>query len=186
MQISNTLQNGMSAKTAMAAAKASAAIVVTLWVGFPAAIRLMVMLMGIDMMTGIISAAREGKVSSELSIRGLMKKVAIAIAVLFVHLLDGMILPMFGIPIEELGLEKIFALYISFSEAISIIENLAKCGVPFPLPIVKALSQIKEHVPRPATPSELEALGSRTVTTTVVATATVTTAPPTPEIKEGS
>lgn len=191
MQTSNAIQSGISAKGAMTAAKASAAIVVTVWLGFPAAIRVMVMLMGIDMATGIMSAAMEGRVSSEISIKGLMKKVAIAIAVLFVHLLDGMILPMFGIPIEELGLEKIFAIYISFSEAISIVENLAKCGVPFPLPIVKALSQIKEHVPRPATQSELEALGTTTTTATTVATVvatTVTTTPPVatqPEVKEG-
>jgi toxin secretion/phage lysis holin len=171
VQNSNAVQNGISAKGAITAVKAGAAIIVTAWLGFPAAIRIMVMLMGLDMATGIMSAAIEGRVSSEISIRGLVKKISIAVAVLFVHLLDGMLLPMFGIPMEELGLEKIFAIYIAFSEAISIIENLAKCGVPFPMPVVKALSQIKEHVPRPATQAEIDALGTTTTTTTTTVTA---------------
>lgn len=142
----------------VAAGKLIAAMVVSYWTGFPIAIQLLLAFMGLDIVTGAIAACLEGKLSSSAGFRGLLKKAAMLVSVLFIHLLDGKMLPQIGF--SELGLEKIFALYLVFNESISVLENLARTGVPFPLPLVQALAKAKTIVPRTATQAEIDALST--------------------------
>lgn len=134
------------------------ASVVAVWAGFPLAIHALIIFMGFDFLTGIVRAATQGKLSSEVSMKGLLKKAAMLLAVLFVHLMDGLIPQIIGFDSMELGLEKIFAIYLIFNEIISIVENLDGAGVKFPGPVVAALSKVKKLTPAAATEAEIDEL----------------------------
>jgi toxin secretion/phage lysis holin len=149
------------------ALKASLAFIASMWAGWGFAIQIMVILMGFDMLTGVLKALIAGKVSSSTSIRGLEKKIAIGCAILFVHILDEflpyILAGIFGVDatkIPHLGIEKMFALYVAFNESISIIENLNQCGVDFPAPLIRGLAKLKERMPKGATQADMDSLGS--------------------------
>lgn len=148
----------------ISAAKWLAAVSISLWAHFPLAVQMLVIFMGFDYFTGLLAAVVQRKVSSSIGWNGLMRKIAMLLAVLFIHLLDGKVLPSIGI--MELGLEKIFAIYLTFNEVISSVENLNKSGVRFPRPIVAALVKLKDLVPQAATQDEIDALSTRVVTET--------------------
>lgn len=84
------------------------------------------------------------------------------VAVLFVHLLDGILPGLVGVGIGDLGLEKIFAVYLAFNEAILIIENLVASGVSFPSVIIEMLVKVKGKMPQAATQEEIDALSGNT------------------------
>ena len=133
--------------------KTTCAFLFALWAGFPLAIHMLVAFMGLDLAAGLVAAAATGKVSSNACLRGLVKKIAVVVALLFVHQLDGLT----GM---ELGLEKIFAFYLCINESISVLENLTRAGVQFPAPIVDMLMKMKQANPAAATPGQLEKLAS--------------------------
>lgn len=134
------------------------ASIVGLWAGFPLAIHALLIFMGMDFVTGLIRAGFQGQLSSDASVRGLLKKAAMLVAVLFIHLLDGFVPQLLGMGQKELGLENIFAVYLIFTEIISIVENLDASGVRFPSPVIAALSKVKKLTPAAATEEEIREL----------------------------
>lgn len=142
----------------LASAKWMTAIIAATWLGFPVAVQAMAVMMGIDFATGLVKGIATKTLDSDISIRGLIKKFATACAVLIVHLLDGYILPLLGFSPMELGLEKVFAVYIIFNEVLSIIENLAESGVSFPSVVISVLATAKKSVAAPATQQQVDDL----------------------------
>ena len=113
--------------------------------------RLLLMLMLVDYVTGIIAAMIRRELSAAESWKGLLRK-SLVIAVLGTsHLMEenlGM----------EIGIEKIGAVAYCVNEAISIVENVARSGVPIPGQLVAALLTMKKLRMREATQSELDEL----------------------------
>ena len=91
-----------------------------------------IILMGIDVLTGLTNAWVKGKIKSSILRAGLGKKmgeiIVLAIGEMF---LFGMNLPA--------GVMDGISIYIILMELISICENLSKLGVPIPKFIQKAL-----------------------------------------------
>lgn len=165
-------------------AKWVTASVVGLWAGFPLAIHALIIFMGMDFLTGLIRAGIKGELSSDASVRGMLKKGAMLIAVLFIHLLDGLVPQLLGMGQKELGLESIFAVYLIFTEIISIVENLDASGVRFPGPVIDVLSRIKKMTPAPATDEQLRELTGDSSTMTVNKSSGIIKTPPSqPDIK---
>lgn len=98
-----------------------------------------IILMAIDVLTGVINAWIKGEIKSSILRKGLGKKigeiVVLAIGELF---LIAMSLPMIVL--------NGISLYIIVMELISICENLEKLGVPIPKFVKKALASTEEKI----------------------------------------
>ena len=85
-----------------------------------------------DYITGVIAGAVEGKLSSQIGMKGIAKKVMIFLIVAVAHLAD-----------TAVGMGNIFRdaaifFYIA-NELLSILENAGRIGVPIPSAIQKAV-----------------------------------------------
>ena len=98
-----------------------------------------IILMGVDIITGLTNAWVKGEIKSSILRKGLAKKIGEMVVLLMGEVfLMGMNLPggiMYGISI-----------YIILMELISICENLAKLGVPIPKFIKNALAEAEDKI----------------------------------------
>lgn len=112
--------------------------------GWDASIINLLIMMAIDLVTGIITAAvfkkssktKTGALSSSVMRKGLFKKGMILVMVVVANILD-----------RQLGIDAIRdAVCIAFTanEAISIIENAGIMGVPVPNIILNAIDLLKQ------------------------------------------
>jgi toxin secretion/phage lysis holin len=143
--------------SALAVAKWIAAIFAAQWLIIPngsrnALIALTVM-MGIDLATGLWAAWISGGVNSTAGFKGVSKKVAILAFLLFVFWLQHVVQ-------LDMNLELAGALGYSINEAVSIVENFARIGVPIPGPLLAALLQAKKLRFTPASEAQLDQLRS--------------------------
>ena len=95
----------------------------------------------VDIVTGVIAAWIEGKISSAASWVGMGKKVLVILAISMGAVLE----PFVGLP-----LGKVVASYYLFTEAISITENLKRAGVPIPKALRDALENKAGNEDEPA------------------------------------
>jgi toxin secretion/phage lysis holin len=89
-----------------------------------------------DYITGVIAAAIEGKLSSNVGLKGIAKKVAIFVIVAVANLVD-----------RALGNAHIFRdatiFFYLANELLSIIENVGRSGIPIPEVIKKAVAVLQ-------------------------------------------
>ena len=90
-----------------------------------------------DYLTGLMAAAVEKKLSSEIGFKGIFRKVLIFMLVGIGHILDTRVIGDGSV----LRTAVIF-FYIS-NEGISIIENAGRIGLPIPLKLKAVLEQLK-------------------------------------------
>jgi len=93
----------------------------------------------IDYITGIIASALEGKLSSQVGLRGIAKKVLIFCVVALSHLVDLLISQ--G---NHLVRNTTIFFYLA-NEFISIIENVSRTGIPIPSFLRKAIQLLKNR-----------------------------------------
>ena len=89
----------------------------------------------IDYLTGVYAAAHEGKLSSDVGIKGIAKKVFIFVIVMVANLVD-----------KALAIEMIKPATIYFymaNEVLSIVENGGRIGLPIPPIITEAIALLK-------------------------------------------
>jgi len=104
------------------------------WDGF---IYALVVFIIIDYITGLMAAAVEKKLSSDIGFRGILKKVLIFMLVGIGHIIDKNLIGDGSV----LRTAVIF-FYIS-NEGISIIENAGRIGLPVPQKLKDILEQLK-------------------------------------------
>ena len=106
--------------------------------GWDVALIVLVCFMAIDYLTGVINAVLSKKLSSQVGFKGLAKKLFVVLMLIVAVMLDRLIN----------GGQWIFRTLVAYfyiaNEGISIIENVARLGVPIPQRIVEILEQIKE------------------------------------------
>lgn len=90
----------------------------------------------LDIISGILAAISKGKLSSVMSYKGMMGKGMILGMVATARIFE-FVLP--GIPWGQ-----VMAMFFCVTEAISITENAAACGVPVPKQWTDALAKMKE------------------------------------------
>lgn len=127
------------------AAAAVAGFIAGIFGGWSAMMTLLAAAMVIDYLSGLIVAwcgkspkTETGGVSSEVGFKGLAKKGFIVLIVLLATLLDR------SVGNETLIFQTAAAFYYFANEGISILENAALLGVPFPAKIKEALVAMKE------------------------------------------
>ena len=99
----------------------------------------LVALVTIDYITGVMRAFVEKQLSSEIGVRGIVKKVLIFTLVGIGHIIDSQVLGNGG----AIRTAVIF-FYLS-NEGISILENAAHIGLPIPEKLKNALEQLHGH-----------------------------------------
>jgi len=89
-----------------------------------------------DYITGVVAAGKEGKLSSEVGLWGIPKKVAIFAIVAVAHLVDT------ALGDAHLFRDAAIFFYLA-NELLSITENLGRIGVPIPGAIQRAVEVLR-------------------------------------------
>ena len=92
-----------------------------------------------DYITGVAKAAMQGKLSSAVGFKGLLKKVMI-----FVLVMVGTVVDM-AIPAANHAIRAAVIMFYIANEGLSILENAGQLGLPLPKALKNALEKIKEH-----------------------------------------
>jgi toxin secretion/phage lysis holin len=112
------------------------ALATFLFGGWNDALTALAMFILIDYVTGVMAAYLKprAKLSSKKGLKGIVKKLALITFVVFAHYLD-----------MAIG-QNIFCTVVTYSimgnEGLSVVENLAYCGVPIPVAIKGKLEQL--------------------------------------------
>lgn len=93
----------------------------------------------IDYITGVTAAILEHKLSSEIGFRGITRKVLLFMIVGVANVLDVYVIGSGGV-----CRSMVLVFYIA-NEGLSIIENVARCGVPVPEKLKVILKQLEEE-----------------------------------------
>lgn len=117
--------------------------------GYDSILELLVTLIVADLLTGLIYAIMKKKVSSSAMELGLVRKTLVFLIILIAYRLDKYVIEMHNGAIALFGVDlsiRTFAIaYYCIKEAISLIENLANIGVPFPVGIKDILIQVSNY-----------------------------------------
>ena len=97
----------------------------------------LLLVMGLDYITGIIKAILKKKLNSTLGIKGIFKKVGYLLIIILVTHLDNVF-------VDSNQALRTLVIYFFFSnESISILENWAIIGLPLPNKLYQALEKLK-------------------------------------------
>ncbi len=89
-----------------------------------------------DYASGVVAAYIKNELSSEVGFKGILKKTMYFFVVAVAHCVD--------VSTGASGvLQNLTIGFLMANEGISILENCAKCGIPIPERLLKALAQIK-------------------------------------------
>lgn len=100
----------------------------------------LLIVIGLDLVTGLIVGATERNLSSAVCFRGLAKKMLILVMVALGHALDAYI---FGGE-SAVCRSAVIGLYFA-NEGLSILENAGKLGLPLPKKLRDMLVQLKQE-----------------------------------------
>lgn len=126
--------------------------------GYDSVLSLLVVLIVSDLFTGLIFAIMQKNLSSTELRNGLLRKLIVFIAIFVAYKVDLCIIEFNGSPISiggmDLSIRTLFIVYSCLEEGISLLENLANIGVPFPRWLKDVLVQVSDYV-NDSTPNEL-------------------------------
>lgn len=113
--------------------------------GWTLALQLLVVLLIADYLTGMVNGFFTRTLSSQVGFRGICKKMMILGFIAIAALIDGVL---------STALFRDLAVFFYISnEGVSLLENTAKLGVPYPPQIKDALSQLGKMAERPQQPN---------------------------------
>ncbi len=104
--------------------------------GWDLALQVLVLFVVFDYATGLVAAYEEQNLNSRVGFKGIAKKILLFVPIAVAYWLDML-----------LGQEILRNLAIFFyiaNEGLSMMENLGRAGVPFPVQIQEALEQLKK------------------------------------------
>ncbi|BBH19843.1 hypothetical protein Back11_11880 [Paenibacillus baekrokdamisoli] len=118
---------------------ASLGVIITDWLGgWDQALRVVLVLMLADYLTGVLGAIKNKKVNSDIMFWGGIRKITVLFVIGLASMLDEWIQP--GAPIFRTA-----AIYFyGGREGLSVVENLGSIGVPLPKMIREFLVQLSE------------------------------------------
>lgn len=102
---------------------------------FTVGLKALVALMFLDFISGVLAAGARGEISSKVGFIGIAKKVFILTLAAVGHLIDGITV------LNGLCMNVVVFFYIA-NEAMSIIENAGRIGLPIPDKLLDAISQL--------------------------------------------
>lgn len=112
--------------------------------GWDAALGMLFLLMGLDMLAGLILAAQGksahtqgGGLYSRALYAGISRKLMMLVLVALAAAVDG--------ALGDTGVSRLAVItFYAANEALSVVENAALMGVPFPKGVLKALEMMRE------------------------------------------
>lgn len=107
--------------------------------GFDGFLYALVVFVVVDYITGLMAAAVEKQLSSEVGFKGIFKKVVIFCLVAVGHIVDTRIIG------EGSVLRTAVIFFYLSNEGISILENAARIGLPVPEKLKAVLEQLREE-----------------------------------------
>lgn len=120
-------------KTLIAVGGAAASF---LFGGWSALLNILLAFVVIDYISGVVAAGKEGKLSSEIGLWGIARKVAIFAVVAVAHLIDT------ALGDAHLFRDAAIFFYLA-NEVLSITENIGRLGVPIPDKLKQAVDVLK-------------------------------------------
>lgn len=102
-------------------------------------IRALIIFAIVDYITGVAAAAIEHKLNSEIGFKGITKKLLLFCIVGVAHILD-----LYVLGTGAVCRSAVVLFYIA-NEGLSIIENVARCGLPIPDKLRIILEQLKKE-----------------------------------------
>lgn len=115
-------------------------------------IKLLLVFIVLDVIFGILRAIKERELNSTIGIDGIIRKFGMILAgvgFLFIDLMVGF--NMIGflpeglreyLPLQQIGLSSFFNILFIIFEALSILKNMVKCGLPIPKKIQVLLKRL--------------------------------------------
>lgn len=107
--------------------------------GFDGFLYALVVFVVVDYITGLMAAAVEKKLSSEVGFKGIFRKVVIFCLVAVGHIVDTHVIR------EGSVLRTAVIFFYLSNEGISILENAARTGLPIPEKLKAVLEQLREE-----------------------------------------
>ena len=98
----------------------------------------LLVLVGLDYITGVCVAIHDKKLSSEIGAKGIAKKVMIFALVALSHIVDESIMKSNDV------MRVVTTTFYLVNEAISILENAGRVGVPLPERLKDCIEQLKK------------------------------------------
>lgn len=92
-----------------------------------------------DYISGVIAAAVEKKLSSEVGAKGIAKKIFMLLIVAVANIIDINVIG------EGHTLKTVTMIFYICNECISLLENAGRIGVPVPKKLLDVLSQLKAN-----------------------------------------
>ncbi len=111
---------------------------------------LLVALAALDVLTGVVVAVINKKLSSEAMTLGIIKKLMLALVIMLACVMDRVLIGFTGNQLHFMGMELtirvVFIVYLCLEEGISLLENFGNIGVPYPRWLKEVLVQISDGV----------------------------------------
>ncbi len=123
--------------------KAIAAALAGLWGGLLPLVQLLLILMIIDIISGLVVAVQERKLSSDVAWRGMTKKAMILLLVAAAGAVESYAASLVG----SVPLQATVAGFYAAAELISLVENAAKAGLPVPDALRQVLAKLSPDRP---------------------------------------
>lgn len=106
--------------------------------GWDTVIIVLVIFMALDYLTGVMAAIANKELNSNVGFKGLFKKVTILIVLIVAVLLDRLLNS------DTWVFRTLVAYFYIANEAISLLENSARMGLPVPQKLLDILAQLKK------------------------------------------
>lgn len=133
-------------------------IIVSCLGGYDQILSLLVALILADLLTGVVYAIMQKRLSSTELRNGIMRKLFVFLAIFIAYKVDLCIIEINDAPITVGGtvisIRTLFVVYSCIEEGISLLENLANIGVPIPRWLKDILVQVSDCVNK-STPKEV-------------------------------
>lgn len=106
--------------------------------GFDVAISCLLIAIALDYVSGILKAFINKNLSSEIGLKGILKKVGVLVIVMLGVLVDR-------VAGETGAIRTLVIYYFVANEGLSIVENLGEAGLPIPKKLKEALKALKKE-----------------------------------------
>lgn len=122
---------------------------IAVWMGLDSIMQLLIILMVLDILSGLIVAFTKKEISSQISWVGISKKAIIIIIVAGAQFAGDVA----NLQIGEISLGAMVAGFYAANEFISILENAAAVGIPIPKFLKDALQKLNPEKFEPSDPN---------------------------------
>lgn len=113
-------------------------ILIYLLGGCDIALQCLIIAIALDYVTGVARAYMTKTLSSRIGFRGLIKKIGLLVIVMVGVMVDR-------VTGDTGAVRTLVIYYFVANEGLSIVENLAQCGVPIPNALKKALKALRKE-----------------------------------------